>query len=368
MKPVEGDSIDTLVVHTVATEDGERLTELSVRLRNAHRQYLTVGVAADATVRSALIEGEPVKPSRDAAGKLLLPLVRSQQDGEGLRPITVQLVYQERASPFGAFGRAGLDLPAIELPIASLRWTVDVPERYVVSALKGPVAEQRYAGTAHWQSPSAEEDYRDVVDQPDEESAPLEQTVERPRQRGFGLGAGLRGLLGRPAPQAAPMQAPSGNVGDGSSGGVAVRVLVPHAGHELSYGRYWIDAHDPVWIRVCYLRRAWLRAGEVLSLMAVLAVAVTLVLRAKSKRRRLVAWAVAFASGFVSRLSSLARGLFTAFAERFTMRKTASPAWALVAAGGELALAAGLGTIVAILGIALLMALARLLWLVGHPL
>ncbi|HSI03863.1 MAG TPA: hypothetical protein VLC93_05280, partial [Myxococcota bacterium] len=91
-KPVEGDSIDALVVHTVATEDGSRLTELAVKLRNAHRQYLTVGVPTAATVRSATVEGEPVKPSRDAQGKLLLPLVRSRQEGDGLRPINVQLV------------------------------------------------------------------------------------------------------------------------------------------------------------------------------------------------------------------------------------------------------------------------------------
>ncbi len=367
-KPVEGDSIDALVVHTVTTEDGSRLTELSVKLRNAHRQYLPIGVPTAATVRSATVEGDPVKPSRDAQGKLLLPLVRSRQEGEGLRPINVQLVYQEQAGIFGIFGRAHLDLPAIELPIASLQWTVDVPQRYAVSRLRGPVAQQSYAGTAQWQSPRGEDVYRD-----DDESMGLDQ-LENTLEQGFqaqGLrrGHALGGMRGAGAARQMPIQAQTlGAIGDGNSGGVAVRVQVPHAGHEMGYRRYWIDAQDPVWVELTYLRRAWLRGLEMLALLALVIGAVVVVWRAEARRRAVMRWTRDVTKTQGLRLAEGARFWTGAFADRFANRRKTSPAWAYLAASIELTIVGGIALTVTLLSIALMVAAARLLWLAGHPL
>lgn len=365
-KPVEGDSIDALKVHTVATEDGSRLTELSVSLRNAHRQYLTVGVPASATVRSATVEGEPVKPSRDAQGKLLLPLVRSRQEGEGLRPISVQLVYQEQAGSFSIVGRAHLDLPAVELPIASLQWTVDVPQRYATSRIKGPVAQQTYAGTAEWQSPRGAEldDYLAY----DRDAGGLElqsdfQSNAGPRIR---HAAGRARAGGMAYPQA--IQASPSNVGDGNSGGVAVRVQLPQAGNALTYNRYWIDAHDPVWVEVTYLRRAWLRGIEMLCALALIGGIGVAVWRAERRRRAVIAFVRDTAKAQWIRIIEGVRFWSGAFADRYATRSKSSPFWAVTAAGMELMLVGGIAVVVLLLTIALCGALARLLWLAGHPL
>ena len=367
-KPVEGDGIDALVVHTVATEDGSRLTELSVKLRNAHRQYLTVGVPSAATVRSATVEGEPVKPSRDAQGKLLLPLVRSRQEGEGLRPINVQLVYQEQSGAFAIVGRAHLDLPSIELPIASLQWTVDVPQRYAVSRLRGPVAQQSYAGTAQWQSPHGEEVYRDDNANNDDDQLEdvLAQEVQ-PHRFGRALG-GIRGA-GGPRGLAMPVQAQASSAStDGNSGGVAVRVQVPHAGHELGYRRYWIDAQDPVWVELTYLRRAWLRGLEMLALLAIAGAAMGLVWRAEGRRRAVLRWSRELVKTKWHRIAEGGRFWSGAFADRFANRRKSSPAWAFAAATAELTVVAGVAIIVMLLAIALIVAAGRLVWLAGHPL
>lgn len=363
-KPVEGDSIDALKVHTVATEDGSRLTELSVSLRNAHRQYLTVGVPSSATVRSATVEGEPVKPSRDAQGKLLLPLVRSRQEGEGLRPIKVQLVYQEQAGSFSIVGRAHLDLPAVELPIASLEWTVDVPQRYATSRIEGPVAQQTYAGTAQWQSPrGVEVDDYGAYDNEQSDLGFENQMNAVPRIRHATGGARRGGMAYPQAVQSAPS-----NVGDGNSGGVAVRVQVPHAGNELTYNRYWIDAHDPVWVEVTYLRRAWLRGIEMVLVLALLVGTGVAVWRAERRRRAVVVFARDTAKAQYIRLVEGARFWSGAFADRFAQRSKTSPTLAFTMASIEIMLVGAAAVAVLLLTVALLGALARLLWLAGHPL
>ncbi len=362
-KPVEGDSIDALVVHTVATEDGSRLTELSVKLRNAHRQYLTVQVPSAATIRSATVEGEPVKPSRDAQGKLLLPLVRSRQDDDGLRPINVQLVYQEQGGVFSIVGRAHFGLPAIELPIASLQWTVDVPQRYAVSRLRGPVAQQSYAGTAQWQRPRAADAFRDDDGGYDQLDNALEEGT---RAQGARQGHAFGGIR-RSAPLPIQAQVP-GNVGDGNSGGVAVRVQVPHAGREMAYRRYWIDAQDPVWVELTYLRRAWLRGLEMLLALSLAAGAIFMVWRADKRRRAVVTWLRDLAKTQWLRMAEGARFWSGAFADRFAARRKASPTWAFIAAGIELGVVSGIAVAITLLTIALMVAVTRLLWLAGHPL
>ncbi|HSI06595.1 MAG TPA: hypothetical protein VLC93_19055, partial [Myxococcota bacterium] len=68
------------------------------------------------------------------------------------------------------------------------------------------------------------------------------------------------------------------------------------------------------------------------------------------------------------RVAEGARFSTGAFADRFGNRRKTSPAWAFIAGGAELAVVGGIALAVALLTIALMVAAARLLWLVGHPL
>ncbi|MEL6544601.1 MAG: hypothetical protein AAFQ82_08235, partial [Myxococcota bacterium] len=110
-----GASIDQLNAWTVMSEQGPTMTEIKLTLRNRLRHRLRVLLPDNAEVRSVLLDGEPVKPSRDDDGALVLPLKRSS-GGNRLTAFTLQLVYAETNAGFGILGKRQLALPGLELP------------------------------------------------------------------------------------------------------------------------------------------------------------------------------------------------------------------------------------------------------------
>ena len=81
--------VDNAQFTSVVADDGQMMTEMSLSVRNNGRQFLEVELPAGATVWSAFVAGQPVRPSlRD--GKLLLPI---QQSGADDGALSVELTY-----------------------------------------------------------------------------------------------------------------------------------------------------------------------------------------------------------------------------------------------------------------------------------
>ena len=121
-------SIDRIRAFTVIAGDGQVLTDMRITLRNRLLPSLSVTLPQGTEVRSALLDGEPVKPSRDDKGRLMLPLKRSEGE-ERLAPFTVQVVLSAGAKPLGLFGRPAVELPAVELPASSVSWSLFLPAK-----------------------------------------------------------------------------------------------------------------------------------------------------------------------------------------------------------------------------------------------
>ncbi|MCC6807214.1 MAG: hypothetical protein IT381_07305 [Deltaproteobacteria bacterium] len=249
-KDPKGASIDRLVASSLLSPEGTLLTDLSVTLRNRLRPSLVLALPEGATVVSALIDGQPVKPSRDAGGRLTLPLVRSGGD-DRLRPFTVQLALEQNVGRLGWIGRPTLALPSVDLPISSLRWVVYVPERNVYSRLEGDLDGQVLAGEASWHQPST---HSEVL---------RAQATVAPLAR-----AGL--------------SAPA----TGGGGAMSVRPAVPHVGRPLAHRRFWIENDQPMTVHFWYLRNALTLPIGWLSALLV-AVAVAVVSLVNDRRRRL---------------------------------------------------------------------------------
>ena len=139
-------------VTTLVTSEGKSLTEVSLVVKNQAQPFLKVALPQDATILSAEVAGERVKPVQGPDGNRV-PLLRP-----GFRTMdayTVSFVFMHSGVPFAKKGGAELTLPNMDIPISVLNWEVFLPERYkvkdfggdVIAANRVPAAFHEYVAT-----------------------------------------------------------------------------------------------------------------------------------------------------------------------------------------------------------------------------
>jgi len=123
-------------ITTLVTSEGKSLTEVKLVLKNQAQPFLKVNLPQGASILSADVAGERVKPVQGPDGNRV-PLLRP-----GFRPTdtyTVSFVFLHSGAPFAKKGGAELDLPSMDIPISVLNWEVFLPERYKVKDFGGDV-------------------------------------------------------------------------------------------------------------------------------------------------------------------------------------------------------------------------------------
>ncbi len=127
---------ESAVVTTLVTSEGKSLTEVKLILKNQAQPFLKVALPAGASILSADVGGERVKPVQGPDGDRV-PLLRP-----GFRPTdsyTVSFVFMHSGAPFAKKGGADLSLPSMDIPISLLSWEVFLPEQYKVKDFRGDV-------------------------------------------------------------------------------------------------------------------------------------------------------------------------------------------------------------------------------------
>ena len=122
------------VVTTLVTTEGRSLTEIRLTIKNQAQPFLKVALPAGASILSAEVAGEKVKPVEGPDGNRV-PLLRA-----GFRPIdsyTVSFVFMHSGAPFAKKGGSDLSLPKMDVPINLLQWEVFLPEQYKVKDFGG---------------------------------------------------------------------------------------------------------------------------------------------------------------------------------------------------------------------------------------
>jgi type II secretory pathway pseudopilin PulG len=117
--------VDSARFTTVVADDGQTMTEMSLDLRNNGRQFLEVELPAGATVWSAFVAGQPVRPSQNG-GKLLLPLEQSGDDAT----VPVTLTYVGTNTFPRTHGQVGFVSPQFDVPLKNARWELYLPPNY----------------------------------------------------------------------------------------------------------------------------------------------------------------------------------------------------------------------------------------------
>ena len=121
-------------VTTLVTSEGRSLTEVKLTVKNQAQPFLKVDLPVGASILTADVGGEKVKPVQGADGSRV-PLLRV-----GFRPAgayTVSFVFMHSGIPFAKKGDSDLVLPKMDIPISVLEWEVFLPERYKVKEFGG---------------------------------------------------------------------------------------------------------------------------------------------------------------------------------------------------------------------------------------
>jgi hypothetical protein len=122
------------VVTTLITSEGRSLTEVTLTIRNQAQPFMKVDLPQGASILSADVAGEKVKPVQGTDGNRV-PLLRANFRPSG--PYTVSFVFVHSGSPFARKGESELSLPKMDVPISVMEWEVFLPEQYKVKDLGG---------------------------------------------------------------------------------------------------------------------------------------------------------------------------------------------------------------------------------------
>jgi hypothetical protein len=122
------------IVTTLVTVEGRTLTEVKLTVKNQAQPFLKVGLPKGATIVSAEVAGERVKPVQGPDGNRV-PLLRAGFRPTG--PYEVSFVLMDSGAPFAKKGGSELALPSMDVPISLLEWELFLPEQYKVKDFGG---------------------------------------------------------------------------------------------------------------------------------------------------------------------------------------------------------------------------------------
>jgi len=119
--------IDTASATVMQTQDGPRIVQMLYSVRNSRNQFLRVTLPSKAAeIWSVSVAGKSVRPARDDAGRVLIPLVRS--DAQHLSAFPVELVYvEEPAAKPGKKGTMSVKLPATDEAVTHMTLKLYLP-------------------------------------------------------------------------------------------------------------------------------------------------------------------------------------------------------------------------------------------------
>jgi hypothetical protein len=121
-------------ITTLITSEGRSLTEVKLFVKNQAQPFLKVGLPSGASIVTAEVDGQTVKPVQGSDG-MRVPLLRA-----GFRPVglyKVAFVIMHAGAQFAKKGDSELSLPKMDIPISFMKWEVFLPEKYKVKDFLG---------------------------------------------------------------------------------------------------------------------------------------------------------------------------------------------------------------------------------------
>src|SRR4029077_6606384 len=130
--------------NVLITNEGKLLVQARYAVRNNQRNFLKITLPPGATLWSASLAGNPVRPGQSPDGSVLLPLQKSHA-GEESPEFAVEIVYISRGTTWNDKGQFKLALPALDLPISRTGLLVYHPPLFKVTPELGAFRVEAYA-------------------------------------------------------------------------------------------------------------------------------------------------------------------------------------------------------------------------------
>jgi tetratricopeptide (TPR) repeat protein/competence protein ComGC len=124
---------------TLVERGGECVHHLRLYVSNTNRQFLTLDLAAlgpGARLIGTYAFGEPLKPFREGASKLQVPLFASEK-AAALGLSVLDVIYTTPHGGLRPLGKQILEAPELGLNVGRLEWAVRMPEGYTLTAVGG---------------------------------------------------------------------------------------------------------------------------------------------------------------------------------------------------------------------------------------
>ncbi len=150
--------IDRAEYLQVANKEGSTWVQAAYRIRNSFKQFMALRLPKGARIRSAFVDGLPVKPAMDAQQRALIPLKRSGQAAS--RAFPVEVVYSLPLPPFQSYRRYRYTLPQVDLWISALSWRLYLPDGRV-TLHKSDLQRDWTHQTAQWEHTTNERNLSD---------------------------------------------------------------------------------------------------------------------------------------------------------------------------------------------------------------
>lgn len=264
-------AINSASVVTLFTEDGKVVHRLVYKVRNSAKQFLGVFLPENADVWSVFVGNQPVESSMNAEGKLLVPLIRSRSVNNQLDEFPVEIIYCIVNDRFSMVGSQDSTLPAVDLLISQLIWSVYLPNDYsyiyfkstlekediirginVFGGLKRQYDEtvmQDISKSGEWKEDTIKKAYKGKDYRSQFRNVPMkEDQIASQVDNELGFSQRLEGLAKQEAPRAAISRASSG------TGLMPIQIQVPTGGQVYRFARTIIKTDDPLSFSVVYTR------------------------------------------------------------------------------------------------------------------
>jgi len=137
--PLQTVVADAMDLKTAFTTNGTSQSQVTLRIRNNNKQYLTMQLSSGTEVLSALRDGKPIKlVAGRGDGRVQVPLVMSQVSG---RPEEMELkvLFKNEIASMPLLGEMGFESPLVDIPVSHFTWTFYAPLQYVLFNFLGTV-------------------------------------------------------------------------------------------------------------------------------------------------------------------------------------------------------------------------------------
>ena len=306
-------TITSASVVTLFTEDGKVVHRLVYQVRNSAKQFLEIQLPENADVWSVFVGDRPVESSINSRGKLLVPLIRSRSVGNRLDTFPVEVIHCVVEDGFSTYGIQESSLPAVDLLVSQLMWSVYLPNDYLYAYFESTLekeeiirglnvltgAQRRYDEQVMKEADRLGgerkreqmkraykgKDYRSRFRNIPMEEAQMSSQVDSEMQ----FSGRLEGLA-----DAAPQAAMAG--GQTGTGVLPIQIKVPTSGQVYRFAKTIIKTEDPLTFSVVYTR-LWVTK---LLRWSIIVLAILILYLLRKRLKRLWSWLIGKGASIVN--------------------------------------------------------------------